>query len=491
MKILTLRLCVFARDFPKICVSLRQSAEKNPETPVAVGNGSYISKPHCPFCLFPFFSSAYHPLVNDISTLIEDMGKRARGAALKLATASTESKNKALLNMADALEKKSKTILAANEKDMTQARADGISSAMLDRLQLDAKRVSAMSKGIRDVAALPDPAGEILKDWTRPNGLRIQKIRVPLGVVGIIYESRPNVTADSASLCLKAGNACILRGGSESIHSNTAITTVLSESAAASGLPTDAIQLVTTTDRAAVRALAQLDRYLACIVPRGGEGLIRAVTENATVPVIKHFNGICHVFVDKAADTAMAEKIVINAKCQRPGTCNAMETLLIHQDIAKTFLPKIAGHLIAEKVELRLDKKASELLQSSALSPQPSALLRSASEADWTTEHLALILGVRVVDSLDEAIEHINRYGSAHSDSIVTRNAAAAKRFLAEVDSATVYHNASTRFTDGGEFGMGAEIGISTDRLHARGPMALEELTTYKYVIHGDGQVRE
>jgi glutamate-5-semialdehyde dehydrogenase len=427
-------------------------------------------------------------LVSNTAELIQDMGRRAKAAALKLAAASSAEKNKALQAIADALESQHAYIVQENEKDMAQAKNDGLSSALLDRLKLDAKRVSAMAKGVRDVASLPDPIGEVIKDWTRPNGLRFQKVRVPLGVVGIIYESRPNVTADSASLCLKAGNACILRGGSESIHSNTAIAKIMGEALQKTKISADVIQVVPTTDRTAVRELARLDKYLACIVPRGGEGLIRAVTENATVPVIKHYHGICHVFVDKEADLEMAKKIAINAKCQRPGVCNAMETLLVHREIAPKFLPDVAKDLIDHKVELRLDDEGQSLLKKAGFS---AAQVHEAKEADWTTEYLDLILSIRVVDSLDQAIDHINHYGSAHSDSIVTKNQAHAQRFLTEVDSATVYHNASTRFTDGGEFGLGAEIGISTDRLHARGPMALEELTTYKYIIQGDGQIRE
>ncbi len=429
--------------------------------------------------------------MNKISALIQTMGRQAKAAALKLATIPTGTKNRALQAMAGALESQAHFIITENEKDMVQARKAKLSPAMQDRLKLDPKRITAMAKGIRDVAALTDPVGEVIRDWTRPNGLRIQKVRVPLGVVGIIYESRPNVTADSACLCLKAGDACILRGGSESIHSNQAIADVMSGAGKKAGLHEHTLQLVPTTDRAAVRELARLDRYLACIIPRGGESLIRAVSENATVPVIKHYNGICHVFVDKAADLKMAGKIAVNAKCQRPGVCNAMETLLIHRDIAPGFLPSIAKDLVERKVELRLDPVARSVLKNSKFKIQNSKFIRQATEADWFTEYLDLILSVRVVDSLDQAIEHINHYGSAHSDSIVTGNEAAARRFLTEVDSATVYHNASTRFTDGGEFGMGAEIGISTDRLHARGPMALEELTTYKYLIHGDGQIRE
>ncbi len=439
--------------------------------------------------------------MSDLSIFIQEMGRKAKAAALKLATIPTEIKNRALQSMAQAIEKQTQPLIEENKKDLFQAETDGLSSAMLDRLRLDEKRIRAMAKGIRDVSTLPDPIGEILKDWTRPNGLRIQKVRVPLGVIGIIYESRPNVTADSASLCLKAGNPCILRGGSESIHSNLFIAKIMSQVGKMEGLPENVIQLVPMTDRAVVRELARLDQYLSCIIPRGGEGLIRAVTKNATVPVIKHYHGICHVFVDKAADFEMAKKIVINAKCQRPGTCNAMETLLIHRDIAPSFLPLIAKDLIDQKVELRLDESAHAILENSKLNPQSSSakamadknskLFRKAKEADWRTEYLDLILSIRIVDSLNQAMEHINTYSSAHSDTIVTNDKIAAGRFLAEVDSATVFHNASTRFNDGAEFGMGAEIGISTDRLHARGPMALEELTTYKYLIHGNGQIRE
>lgn len=429
--------------------------------------------------------------MTDIPSMVQQIGQKAKTAALKLAVVSSDIKNAALRAMSDELESQAEFIISENEKDMAQARMDGLAKAMLDRLKLDRNRIASMAKGIREVAALPDPVGEMLREWTRPNGLKIQKIRVPLGVIGIIYESRPNVTADSASLCVKAGNACILRGGSESIHSNIAIAKVLSEAGEKNGLPANSIQLISITDRAVVREMSRLDKYLSCIVPRGGEALIRAVTENATVPVIKHYHGVCHVYVDKEASLKMAEDIVVNAKCQRPGVCNALETLLIHRDIAPTFLPKIIKKLAAQKVELRLDEVANRILRSTDLKTEHDTYLRNATEEDWTTEYLDLILSIRVVESLDAAIHHINHYGSAHSDSIVTKDKKAAQRFLSEVDSATVYHNASTRFTDGGEFGMGAEIGISTDRIHARGPMALEELTTYKYLIHGDGQIRE
>ncbi|MDD2707550.1 MAG: glutamate-5-semialdehyde dehydrogenase [Verrucomicrobiae bacterium] len=428
---------------------------------------------------------------HSIPQLILNMGKQAKAAALKLAVCSTGDKNDALNAMAEAIKSQTERILSANAMDMAQAEKDGLSAAMLDRLRLDKKRVASMAKGVDDVATLPDPVGEIIREWTRPNGLHLQKIRVPLGVIGIIYESRPNVTADSACLCVKAGNACILRGGSEAFHTNTAIAAAMNDAAKTAGLPNHIIQLVPTTDRATVRELARLDKYLSCIIPRGGEGLIRAVVENSTVPVIKHYQGICHVYVDETADFDMAERIIINAKCQRPGVCNAMETLLIHKKIAGRFLPLAARSLLEHKVELRMEEDGLRILAKTDLQKKYASQIRPATEEDWSLEYLDLILSIRIVDSIDQAIEHINAYGSSHSDCIVTGNRQAARRFHAEVDSATVYHNASTRFTDGAEFGMGAEIGISTDRLHARGPMALEELTTYKYLIHGAGQIRE
>ena len=383
--------------------------------------------------------------------------------------------------MADALEASGEGILAANGRDLAAAPGYGLNAAAVDRLKLDAARVRAMAEGVRQVAFLPDPCGEIIRQWTRPNGITITKIRVPIGVVGIIYESRPNVTADAAVLCLKSGNACILRGGKEAIHSNTAIARALSAGAVKAGLPGEVIQLVPFTDREGVRLLAQMDRYLDVIVPRGGHALIEAVVEHARMPVIKHYHGVCHVYVDQAADLAMAEEIAVNAKCQRPGVCNAMETLLVHRDVAEKFLPAVADALRAKGVELRGDRRTSEVLGSG---------VKAAMEEDWTTEYLDLILSIRVVDSLEAAIDHIEHYGSHHSDSIVTTDEAAARKFLAAVDSAAVFWNVSTRFSDGGEFGFGAEIGISTDKLHARGPMGLEELTTYKYLVTGDGQVR-
>ena len=412
---------------------------------------------------------------------IEGMGRRARRAARTLALCSTDAKNAALEAMADAIEAAQGDIIAANAQDLAAAPGYGLNSAAIDRLRLTPERILAMAKGVREVALLPDPVGEVIRAWTRPNGLKITKLRVPIGVVGIIYESRPNVTADAAVLCLKSGNACILRGGKESLHSNLAIAKALSVGAQNAGLSPDVIQLVPFTDREGVRLLAQMDRYLDVIVPRGGHALIEAVVEHARMPVIKHYHGVCHVFVDRSADLDMAEKIVLNAKCQRPGVCNALETLLVHRDVAEKFLPKVAASLAAAGVELRGDVRTCEVLGNKA---------KPATEADWSAEYLELILSIRVVDSLEEAVEHIENYGSHHTDSIVTADDSAARKFLAAVDSATVLWNASTRFSDGGEFGFGAEIGISTDKLHARGPMGLEELTTYKYLVEGAGQVR-
>lgn len=412
---------------------------------------------------------------------IEDLGKRARVAARALALCTAEQKNAALMAMADAIEASQAEIAAANARDVGAAPGYGLNAAAVDRLRLTAERIGAMAAGFREVAALPDPCGGIIREWTRPNGMKITKIRVPIGVVGIIYESRPNVTADAAALCVKSGNACILRGGKEAIHSNAAIARALSAGAVNAGLPADVVQIVPFTDREGVRLLAQMDRYLDVIVPRGGHALIEAVVEHARMPVIKHYHGVCHVFVDKSADLAMAQKIAVNAKCQRPGVCNAMETLLVHRDVAGEFLPSVAKALRDRGVELRGDRRTCEVL---------GAGTEAATEEDWTTEYLDLILSIRVVDSLEEAIDHIEQYGSHHSDAIVTADEAAAHRFLAAVDSAAVFWNVSTRFCDGGEFGFGAEIGISTDKLHARGPMGLEELTTYKYLVTGAGQVR-
>ena len=417
----------------------------------------------------------------DLGQQIEEMGKKARAAARALALCSEDEKNAALMAMADAIDAAEAEIIAANAKDLEAAPGYGLNAAAIDRLRLDPARIGAMAKGVREVAELSDPCGEIIREWTRPNGMKITKIRVPIGVVGIIYESRPNVTADAAVLCVKSGNACILRGGKEAIHSNMAIAKALAAGAVNAGLSADVIQLVPFTDREGVRLLARMDRYLDVIVPRGGHALIEAVVEHARMPVIKHYHGVCHVFVDKSADLAMAERIAVNAKCQRPGVCNAMETLLVHRDVAEKFLPSVAQAMLGKGVELRGDARTREVL---------GASIKPATEEDWTTEYLELILSIRVVDTLEQAIDHIENYGSHHSDSIVTTDEAAARKFLAAVDSAAVFWNVSTRFSDGGEFGFGAEIGISTDKLHARGPMGLEELTTYKYLVTGAGQVR-
>ncbi|HEY5894514.1 MAG TPA: glutamate-5-semialdehyde dehydrogenase [Chthoniobacterales bacterium] len=416
-----------------------------------------------------------------LEQIIHSLGQRAKDASRELARASTSQKNAALLAMADAVAANEAAILEANADDIAAAEGNKLSAAMIDRLRLDDKRIASIEQGIRDVVALDDPVGAILSEWTRPNGLKIRKVRVPIGVIGIIYESRPNVTSDAAILCLKTGNATILRGGSEAIHSNTAIATALQSGLTAAGLPADSILLVPKTDRDGVRILAQMNQFIDVIVPRGGKGLIQAVTSHARMPVIKHYDGICHVYVDAAADVEMAKSIVINAKCQRPGVCNAAETILVHKSIAEDFLKKTGPVLLEHKVELRGDA-ATQTILGDAIKP--------ATEEDWTTEYLDLILAVRVVENLDEAIDHIEKYGSHHSDTIVTGDEGAATEFLNRVDSAAVFWNASTRFNDGGEFGFGAEIGISTDKLHARGPMALEELTTYKYQVFGTGQIR-
>ncbi|MEQ2006700.1 MAG: glutamate-5-semialdehyde dehydrogenase [Limisphaerales bacterium] len=419
------------------------------------------------------------------------LAQQAKAASRELAKLFTDEKNRALLAMADALETRAPQLKEANAKDMATGAQMGLSAAMLDRLKLDDKRIAAMAKGLREVASLPDPVGRVLDDRTRPNGLRLQKIATPIGVVVIIYESRPNVTADAASLCFKTGNATILRGGKEALNSNTVIAgTMVAAGRAALGdrFPAHAIQVVPTTDREAIPALLSLTQYVDLCMPRGGEGLIRAVAECSKVPVIKHYKGVCHVFVDREADIAMAESIVMNAKVQRPAVCNAAETLLVDKAVADKFLPSIAAKLDEKNVELRTDE-ATRAVLASQLSTFNSQL-KSASDADFFTEYNDYILNVRIVDGVRAAIAHINHYGSAHSDSIVTGDEAAARQFLAEVDSAAVYWNASTRFTDGGEFGMGAEIGISTDKIGARGPMGLDELCTYKWLGFGSGQVR-
>lgn len=412
---------------------------------------------------------------------IARIGDQARTAARELAHLTARRKNAILEAMAAELEARQQEIRDANRHDIEAAQSAGLPTAMVDRLRLTEKRMASMIRGIRTVAGLKDPIGSRISRWIRPNGLIIQKIRVPIGVVAIIYESRPNVTADTAVLCVKTSNAVILRGGREAMRSNVAIARALVEGGMRKGLPAHAIQLIETPDREVIRELVQLEGRVDLVIPRGGEGLIRAVTEQARVPVIKHYKGVCHVYVHANADLEMALRIVENAKCQMPSVCNAMETLLVDEAIAPAFLPRCAEMLWARGVELRGCDRSRELV------PQ----MKTATEEDWATEYNDLILAVRVVPDLAEAIRHIERWGSHHSDAIVTSDDEAARRFCDEVDSAAVYVNASTRFTDGGEFGMGAEIGISTDKIHARGPMGLEELTSYKYVVSGTGQVRE
>ena len=409
------------------------------------------------------------------------MGDRALRASRELLSLNSRKKNSILQAMADEIENRREEVIEANAKDMHEAEQAGLSSALLDRLLLTEDRIVGMVKGLRTVAGLKDFIGTRISRWIRPNGLEIIKRRVPIGVITIIYESRPNVTADTAGLCFKTSNAVILRGGKEAMHSNRKIADLLIEGGRSHGLPEYAVQLVRTTDRDAVRELVQMEGRVDLVIPRGGENLIRAVTELARVPVIKHYKGVCHVYVDESADPAMALSIAENAKCQRPGVCNAMETLLVHEAVADELLPALATRLAERNVELRGDAATRAIVGD----------IKEATEEDWYEEYLDLTLAVRVVSSLQEAVDHINRYGSGHSDAIVTESEAATKAFTKGVDSATVYVNASTRFTDGGEFGMGAEIGISTDKLHARGPMGLEELTTYKYVIFGKGQIRE
>ena len=414
------------------------------------------------------------------------LAKQAKAASRELAKLTTAEKNACLLAMATALEQNADAIKSANALDMEFGASHGLSAAMLDRLKLDDKRISAMANGLREVAALADPVGKILDERVRPNGLKLQKISTPIGVVVIIYESRPNVTADAASLCFKSGNATILRGGKEALNSNQIIAKTMIDAGkiAHRDFPEHAIQVVPTPDREAIPILLSLTQYIDLCMPRGGESLIRAVADCSKVPVIKHYKGVCHVFVDAEADLKMAEEIILNAKVQRPGVCNAAETLLVDKTIAEKFLPAVAQKLAAKHVIFFTDEATQELLKGGAFN------LQLAAEQNWFTEYNDYILNVRVVDGVTAAIDHINFYGSAHSDSIVTRNEAHARQFLAEVDSAAVYWNASTRFTDGGEFGMGAEIGISTDKIGARGPMGLDELTSYKWLGIGTGQIR-
>jgi glutamate-5-semialdehyde dehydrogenase len=424
-----------------------------------------------------------------------ELARQAKAASRDLARLTTAEKNSCLLAMADALEQNAPAIGKANVIDIEASIKAGLSSAMLDRLKLDDGGIGSMAKGLREVAALPDPVGRKLDERIRPNGLKLQKISTPIGVVVIIYESRPNVTADAASLCFKSGNASILRGGKEAAHSNRIIAETMVSAARrkSSGFPAHAIQIVPTADREAIKELLSLTQYVDLCMPRGGEGLIRAVAECSKVPVIKHYKGVCHVYVDRDADLKMAEDIVLNSKVQRAAVCNAMETLLVDRAIAPAFLPSIVQKLSENNVELRVDEATRACLDSkleAGSAGNSKRNVKPATEQDWFTEYNDFILNVRVVDDVKQAIDHISHYGSAHSESIVTKNEASAKRFLSEVDSAAVYWNASTRFTDGAEFGMGAEIGISTDKVGARGPMGLEELTTYKWIGIGSGQIR-
>jgi glutamate-5-semialdehyde dehydrogenase len=416
-----------------------------------------------------------------IPEYVNELVTRAKRAASRLATLSTAVKNRALLAMAEALEEQKDALLAANELDLEAFGTEPEKKAMADRLSLTTERIVEMAAGLREVAALPDPLGDMPKMWTRPNGMQVGRVRVPIGVIGIIYESRPNVTADSAALCVKSGNACVLRGGSEAIHSNTAIATVLSEAAEKAGIPAGAISFVARPERELVPLLLKQDRYIDLIIPRGGESLMRVVTEHATIPVIKHDAGVCHIYVDADADPAMAERVCFNAKVQRPSTCNAMETLLVHHSIARNWLAPFIDKLVAAKVEVRGCQKTCQL--------SPSA--KPANDDDYGKEFLDLIVAVKVVKNIDEAMEHIAKYGSRHTEAIVTSDYPKAMRFLREVDASAVLVNASTRLNDGHQFGLGAEIGISTSRTHARGPMGLEELTCFKFIVLGSGQVRE
>lgn len=425
-------------------------------------------------------STATAVQTDDLAAEMDRIGRDARAAVHALGQASTDQKNRALLMAAETLRNRTDELLAANAKDMAAAEGRDLAPSLLDRLKLDAGRIDAMAAGLEQIAALDDPVGEVMSSWDRPNGLRISRVRVPLGVIGIIYESRPNVTADAGGLCLKSGNAAILRGGSESFHSSGAILDCLQAGLTSADLPPGAIQLVPTTDRAAVGHLLTMTEYVDIIVPRGGKSLIERVQRESRIPVIAHLEGLCHVYVDGAADPEMAREIVVNAKMRRPGICGAAETLLVDRQIAADALPPIIDALAEAGCEMRGDADTQSL----------DTRVTAAGEEDWRTEYLEAILSIRQVDGLDGAIDHINAYGSHHTDSIVTEDAAHAEAFLNKVDSAIVLHNASTQFADGGEFGMGAEIGISTGRLHARGPVGVEQLTTFKYVVRGAGQVR-
>lgn len=415
-----------------------------------------------------------------IQQQVQAIAQGAKDASRLLARISTEKKNRALLSMAEALVAQASRLQEENARDLDYGRKKGLSAALLDRLALTDKVIEAMAAGLREVAALPDPVGEVTSMWRRPNGLQVGRMRIPLGVIGIIYEARPNVTADAAGLCLKSGNAVILRGGSEALHSNRLIAEVLQDQAACQGIPREAISLIPIPEREAVYELLQLEELVDVIIPRGGEDLIRSVVEKSKIPVIKHYKGTCHIFLDEDADAVMCEEIVVNAKCQRPGVCNALETLLVHRDAAPGLLPALLGRLQKEGVEIRGCPRTQALM----------AGVKAATEEDWYAEYLDLVLAVKVVDSLDEAIAHIGRYGSMHTEAIITSSYSRAQRFLQEVNSSTVLVNASTRFSDGFQLGLGAEIGISTTKLHAFGPMGLQELTTQKFIVYGDGQVR-
>jgi glutamate-5-semialdehyde dehydrogenase len=413
--------------------------------------------------------------------MILEICKKAKAASVKLAKLSAEAKNTALCRMANALEANAEKILAANKLDVETAKIKGLKPALLDRLMLDSKKIQNMAKGLREVSALPDPIGTIVASWTRPNGLIISQVRVPLGVVGIIYESRPDVTSDASGICIKSGNAVILRGGSDALNSNVAIGDVLRSALAGVGLPEDSVQVVNSPERSVAEELMSMRQYIDVLIPRGGADLIRTVVEKSKIPVIETGTGNCHIYVEEDADLEKATPIVINAKVQRPGTCNAAEKLLVHSKIAKAYLPVIIAELRKSGVEVRGDEETCKIV--------PDA--KAATEEDWYIEYLDLIIGVKVVEDISEAIAHINKYGTKHSDAIITRDFGKAQRFMYEVDSAAVYWNASTRFTDGNQFGLGAEIGISTQKIHARGPMSVQHLTTTKYQILGDGQIRK
>ena len=413
--------------------------------------------------------------------MITEICQRAKAASIEMAKLSADDKNTALCRMANALEANSEKILAANKADVEAAKAKGLKAALLDRLALDQKKVQGMAKDMREVSALTDPIGTIISSWIRPNGLIISQVRVPLGVVGVIYESRPNVTSDSAGICIKSGNAVILRGGSDALQSNVAIGEVLRDALTATAVPVDAIQVVNSPDRKVAEELMRMRQYIDVLIPRGGADLIKTVVESARIPVIETGTGNCHIYVEEDADLEKATPIVINSKCQRPGTCNAAEKLLVHNKIAKNYLPTVIAALRKEGVEVRGDEETCKIVSD----------VKLATEQDWYTEYLDLIIGVKIVKDLDEAIAHINKYGTKHSESILTRDFDKAMKFIKEVDSAAVYWNASTRFTDGNQFGLGAEIGISTQKLHARGPMSIQHLTTTKYVILGNGQIRK